>query len=214
VSVLGTALAACGGLALAWVAARPLERVPGEAPRHASRTAAAWGARAVMNLSRSLPELLWALALVMVVGLGPFAGALALGVHTAGVLGRLYFEALEEVPTAPLAALRGAGASRAATAVLGVLPQVWPQLVAYTLYRWEVNIRASAVLGVVGAGGLGRDLKLALSWFDYHRAATLVLAILALVLAVDAASAVVRRRVLVGPAEAARRPEDERALAA
>jgi phosphonate transport system permease protein len=93
---------------------------------------------------------------------------------------------------------------------------VWPQLVAYTLYRWEVNIRASAVLGVVGAGGIGRDLKLALSWFDYPRAATLVLVILALVLLVDAASAVVRRRVLAGPGGAAGpvRPEDERALAA
>jgi len=217
-SVLGTALAAAGGLALAWLAARPLDRVPGEAAGRAGRAVhavVAWGARAVMNLSRTLPELLWALALVMVVGLGPFAGALALGVHTAGVLGRLYFEALEEVPTAPLAALRGAGASRAATGLLGVLPQVWPQLVAYTLYRWEVNIRASAVLGVVGAGGLGRDLKLALSWFDYRRAATLVLAILVLVLVVDAASAVVRRRVFTGPVDlTGRRPEDERALAA
>ncbi|GEJ58550.1 phosphonate ABC transporter, permease protein PhnE [Anaeromyxobacter diazotrophicus] len=217
VSVLGTALAAAGGLALAWCAARPLARVPGEA-RHAGRAAAAWGARAIMNLARTLPELLWALALVMVVGLGPFAGALALGVHTAGVLGRLYFEALEEVPAAPLAALRGVGASRAATALLGVLPQVWPQLVAYTLYRWEVNIRASAVLGVVGAGGLGRDLKLALSWFDYPRAATLVLAILALVLAVDGLSAVVRRRALAGRATCAGTTpggaDAERALAA
>ncbi|HEX8909842.1 MAG TPA: ABC transporter permease subunit, partial [Anaeromyxobacteraceae bacterium] len=94
-------------------------------------------------------------------------------------------------------------------------PQVWPQLVAYTLYRWEVNIRAATVLGVVGAGGLGRDLKLALSWFDYHRASTLVLAILALVLLVDAASAVVRRRVQTGPAGAlTRQPEEEEALAA
>jgi phosphonate transport system permease protein len=217
VSVLGTALAAAGGIALAYLAARPLDRVPGEAPGGAAavgRGAVALMARAVMNLSRTLPELLWALALVMVVGLGPFAGALALGVHTAGVLGRLYFEALEEVPTAPLAALRGAGASRAATAFSGVLPQVWPQLVAYTLYRWEVNIRAATVLGVVGAGGLGRDLKLALSWFDYPRAATLVLTILALVLLVDAASAVVRRRVQLGPAAVTRQPEDEEALAA
>ena len=78
--------------------------------------------------------------------------------------------------------LRAAGASPLASVLHGVLPQAAPQLVAYTLYRWEVNVRAAAVLGVVGAGGIGRDLKLALSWFDYPRAATLVLAILALVL--------------------------------
>jgi phosphonate transport system permease protein len=217
VSVLGTALAAAGGLALAYAAAAPLDRLAGERrsrARDAPRRALALLARAAMNLGRTLPELVWALALVLAVGLGPFAGALALGVHTAGVLGRLYFEALEEVPAAPLEALRGAGASRFGAALHGVLPQVFPQLVAYTLYRWEVNIRASAVLGVVGAGGLGRDLKLALSWFDYPRAFTLVLVILALVSAVDVASAAIRERVVRGPSQAAARAEEERALAA
>ncbi|HET9597284.1 MAG TPA: phosphonate ABC transporter, permease protein PhnE [Anaeromyxobacteraceae bacterium] len=219
ISVLGTALAAVLGLALAFAAARPLSRVPGAEPRGAARAggaALALAVRGVMNLGRTLPELLWALAFVLAVGLGPFAGALALGVHTSGVLGRLYFEALEEVPGAPLAALRDAGASGAGLAAHGLWPQVFPQLVAYTLYRWEVNIRASAVLGVVGAGGLGRDLKLALSWFDYPRATTLVLTILVLVLAVDAASAVVRRRILRGPPESAARErmENEKALAA
>ena len=219
VSVLGTAMAAAGGLVLAVIAARPLRRVAAENdgwPRRAASAAAALLARSAMNLGRTLPELLWALALVLAIGLGPFAGALALGVHTAGVLGRLYFEALEEVPPAPVAALRGAGASRAGALLHGVLPQVFPQLVAYTLYRWEVNIRASAVLGVVGAGGLGRDLKLALSWFDYPRAATLVLAILVLVVAVDVASSSIRRHVLAGPPGREGRPavEDERALAA
>ena len=219
ISVLGTAIAAVCGIALAYLAARPLHRAADEAdgvlPRAVSG-ASALLARSAMNLSRTLPELLWALALVLAVGLGPFAGALALGVHTAGVLGRLYFEALEEVPPAPLEALRGAGASRLGTALHGVLPQVFPQLVAYTLYRWEVNIRASAVLGVVGAGGLGRDLKLALSWFDYPRAATLVLAILVLVTSVDVASGWIRRRVMAGPKGTVTRPrpEDERALAA
>jgi phosphonate transport system permease protein len=219
ISVLGTAIAAALGIALAYLAARPLHRVAGEADRAWQRLASASLAvlaRSIMNLGRTLPELLWALAFVLVVGLGPFAGALALGVHTTGVLGRLYFEALEEVPAEPLAALRAAGASRLGTALHAVLPQVFPQLVAYTLYRWEVNIRASAVLGVVGAGGLGRDLKLALSWFDYPSAATLVLAILALVTGVDAASGWIRKRVMAGPEGIVvrERPEDERALAA
>jgi len=219
ISVLGTAIAAASGMALAYLAARPLQRAADEAAGPARRAAGsglALLARSAMNLSRTLPELLWALAFVLAIGLGPFAGALALGVHTAGVLGRLYFEALEEVPPGPVEALRGAGASRLGTALHGVLPQVFPQLVAYTLYRWEVNIRASAVLGVVGAGGLGRDLKLALSWFDYPRAATLVLAILVLVTCVDAASGWIRRRVMAGPEGALARPglREERALAA
>ncbi len=218
ISVLGTAIAATFGIALAYLAARPLHRIAGESDppwRRVAGSALALLARSVMNLCRTLPELLWALAFVLVVGLGPFAGALALGVHTAGVLGRLYFEALEEVPAEPLAALRAAGASRLGTAFHAVLPQVLPQLVAYTLYRWEVNIRASAVLGVVGAGGLGRDLKLSLSWFDYPRAATLVLAVFTLVIAVDAASRWIRKRAMAGPEGGVRgRPEDERALAA
>ena len=219
VSILGTAIAAAAGIALAYAAARPLHRAGGEADPAWLRAAGATLAllaRSAMNLTRTLPELLWALVFVLAVGLGPFAGALALAVHTAGVLGRLYFEALEQVPPQPLEALRGVGASRFGTALHGVLPQVFPQLVAYTLYRWEVNIRASAVLGVVGAGGLGLDLKLALSWFDYPEAATLVLAILVLVTSVDGASGWIRKRVMAGPEGAAARPrpEDERALAA
>jgi phosphonate transport system permease protein len=201
-SVLGTAIAAALGLALAAVAARAppglLDEAGGPALR-LLRRAVALGARALLNLLRTLPELLWALALVFAVGLGPFAGALALGLHTAGVLGRLYGEALEEVPADPVAALRAAGAGPLAAGWFAVLPQAAPQLVAYTLYRWEVNVRASAVLGVVGAGGLGRHLYVALSVFDQGKAATLVLAILLLVVAVDAVSAALRRRLPGAP---------------
>ncbi|HUL61063.1 MAG TPA: ABC transporter permease subunit [Anaeromyxobacteraceae bacterium] len=201
VSVLGTALAAAGGILLAWGAAQRVRALATgrEGPvRRGMRRAVTVLSRATLALGRTLPELLWALLFTFAVGLGPFAGALALGVHTAGVLGRLYAEALEEVPEAAALALRAAGASPLAAGVLAVVPQAWPQLVAYTLYRWEVNIRASAVLGVVGAGGLGRDLYVALSLFDYHRAATLVLAILVLVFAVDAASGLIRSRLVAG----------------
>jgi phosphonate transport system permease protein len=204
VSVLGTALAAALGLLLAYPAAYRLHATSGGAPvsRHRALLlgAASTGARALLNLGRTLPELLWALVLIFAVGLGPFAGALALGVHTAGVLGRLYAEALEEVPTAPFAALRASGASDASASLFAVLPQAFPQLVAYTLYRWEVNIRASAVLGVVGAGGLGGLLHVSLSLFHGHRTATLVLVILMLVTAVDLFSGALRRRILEGPA--------------
>lgn len=200
VSVLGTAIAAGLGLALAWPAAR-LRPPEGGRARRAALAAISWLARAALNLGRTLPELLWALVLVLAVGLGPFAGALALGIHTAGVLGRLYAEALEEVPDAPAAALRSTGASGAAAAVFAVLPQAFPQLVAYTLYRWEVNIRASAVLGVVGAGGIGKLLHVSLNLFHQHDTLTLVVAIVLLVTGVDLLSGALRRRILEGPAD-------------
>lgn len=209
VSVLGTFLAAGGGLVLGALAAARLGTVDGapEPPFAAAvRRAVAILARAALALGRSLPELLWALLFTFAVGLGPFAGALALGVHTAGVLGRLYAEALEEVPAGPVLALRAGGATRGAAVALGVLPQALPQLLSYTLYRFEVNVRAAAVLGVVGAGGLGRDLYVALSLFQWHRAATLVLALLALVLLADAGSGWLRGRLVRGGAQSFTRP--------
>src|SRR5260370_7277701 len=94
--------------------------------------------------------------------------------HTAGVLGRLYSEVLEEVPSGPSRALRASGATPSGVAIFAVLPQAFPQLIAYTLYRWEVNIRASAILGVVGAGGLGKALLISLSLFQHHRPLPLI----------------------------------------
>ena len=164
----------------------------------AGRTGGARLARGAMNLGRWLPELVWALLFVLAVGLGPFAGALALGVHTGGVLGRLYAEVLEETPAGAVRALRPAGAGRLGAALFAVLPQAAPQLLAYTLYRWEVNVRASAVLGVVGAGGLGRELYVALSLFQGRRAAALILCILALGTAVDLLSRWLRGRLAGG----------------
>lgn len=204
VSLLGTAMAAVAGLALAWPAAQRLHAPGGSRARRAALATVAWVARGILNLGRTLPELLWALLLIFAVGLGPFAGALALGIHTAGVLGRLYAEALEEVPLAPGDALRVAGASGAAVSAFAVLPQAFPQLVAYTLYRWEVNIRASAVLGVVGAGGLGKLLHVSLNLFHHHRTLTLVAVVILLVTAVDLCSGILRRRILEGSTQSRR----------
>ncbi len=209
VSVLGTAIAALGGFLLATPASWPVHGGLGEGPRpiRIARAALAWGARAVLNLCRTLPELLWALLLVLAVGLGPFAGALALGIHTAGVLGRLYAEALEEVSPEPVAALEAVGARSGAASLFAALPQAFPQLVAYTLYRWEVNIRASAVLGVVGAGGIGKLLHVSLALFQRHRTLTLVVVIVLMVTAVDLVSGGIRRRLAEGPrAERVRGP--------
>ena len=121
-------------------------------------------------------------------------GTLALALHTAGVLGRLFAEALENTPPQPADALRLAGSGRIAAFCYGTLPSLWPQLVAYTLYRWENNIRMASVLGFVGAGGLGQMLYMSLSLFQEAQASTVILAMLAMVLAVDSLSAWARQR--------------------
>ena len=147
----------------------------------------------LLNLLRAVPELVWATLTVLVAGLGPFAGTLALALHTAGVLGRLFAETLENAPDAPERALAEAGASRAMAFVYGTLPCVKPQFVAYVLYRWETNIRMAAILGFVGAGGLGQMLYYELSLFHLSQACTAIVAMLVLAAFVDTASALVRR---------------------
>jgi phosphonate transport system permease protein len=121
------------------------------------------------------------------------AGTLALALHTTGVLGRLFAEAIENAPPGPAFALRAQGARPAQVLLYATLPQIAPQLLSYTLYRWENNIRAASILGVVGAGGLGQLLAYHLGLFQMTRTATVLLAMLALVLAVDAASYFSRR---------------------
>jgi phosphonate transport system permease protein len=145
-----------------------------------------------LNLLRSIPELFWALIFILAVGLGPFAGVLALGFHTGGVLGKLFSEVVENVDAQPLEALHATGARSSAVLAYGVLPLALPQLVSYTLYRWEVNIRAAAIIGVVGAGGIGRDIYVAISLFHYQQLATLLLMTLAIVTLVDYLSTWVR----------------------
>lgn len=139
-------------------------------------------------------KLVWGALMVLAAGLGPNAGTLALALHTGGVLGRLFAEALENTPAQPAEALRLAGSGRLAAFAYGTLPGVWPQLVAYTLYRWENNIRMASVLGFVGAGGLGQMLYFSLSLFQQAQAATVILAMLVLVLGVDSLSAWARQR--------------------
>lgn len=154
------------------------------------------GARGLLNLLRTVPEIVWAILFVFMVGLGPFPGVLALGVHTAGVLGKLFAEVLENVDPRPIEALQGTGARRLQVLAYGILPQVLPHFLSYTLYRWEVNIRVAAIMGFVGAGGLGQRIHIAISLFLEHQLLTLVLAIYVLVTTVDVLSAYLRRRLL------------------
>jgi phosphonate transport system permease protein len=181
ISLVGTLLAVVAAAVLALPAA-------GRQGRGAQRAS-----RFVLNLLRSVPELVWATLTVLAAGLGPFAGTLALGLHTAGVLGRLFAEALENAPQAPATALADSGAPVLAVFLYGTLPLVAPQWLAYALYRWEINIRMAAVLGFVGAGGLGAQLHYSLSLFHEARAGTVILAMLAMAIAVDALSAGLRR---------------------
>ena len=180
-SALGTLLAVFGGLALALPAAGRF----GALPRATTR--------ALLNVLRSIPELVWASLLLVAAGLGPFAGTLALALHTSGVLGRLFADALENAEPLPEQTLRTNGAAPMAAFFYATLPQTLPQMLSYTLYRWENNIRAAAVLGVVGAGGLGQMLKYHLSLFQMQDAATVVICMLLLVAMVDAVSFAMRR---------------------
>lgn len=184
-SAVGTALAAVAGLALALPAAKTHA---GDAARWRGPT------RLLLNALRSIPELVWAALLLISAGLGPLAGTLALALHTTGVLGRLFAEAVENAPITAEASLREAGACSAVAFFYGMLPLVWPQVIAYSLYRLEMNIRMAAVLGFVGAGGLGQMLYFHLSIFQQAQAATVLIAMLLLVLAVDAVSHVLRGR--------------------
>lgn len=183
-SALGTGLAAVAGVLLALPASR---RVDGGASWARGPT------RLLLNALRSIPELVWAALLLISAGLGPFAGTLALAFHTAGVLGRLFAEAIENAPPGPAAALRVQGVGAARVFLYATLPQVLPQLLSYTLYRWENNIRAAAVLGVVGAGGLGQMLAFHMGLFHMGKTATILGAMLLMVAMVDAASHGARR---------------------
>ncbi len=182
-SVIGTLLAVVFGLLLALPASRTHEQDP-----------ARWRAasRLLLNALRSVPELMWAALLLVAAGLGPLAGTLALALHTTGVLGRLFAEAIENAPPGPGFALRVRGVGEGRVLLYATLPQVLPQLVSYTLYRWENNIRAASVLGVVGAGGLGQMLAFHLGLFQMAATSSVLVAMIALVLVVDALSYLAR----------------------
>ena len=183
-SALGTLLAAVFGLAVALPAAR----------LHASDPARARPfARLLLNALRSVPELVWAALLLISAGLGPFPGTLALALHTTGVLGRLFAESIENAPAGPAFALRSRGVGELRVFLYATLPQIWPQVVSYTLYRWENNIRAAAVLGVVGAGGLGQMLAFHLGLFQMPETSSVLAAMILLVGLVDVGSYAARR---------------------
>jgi phosphonate transport system permease protein len=152
--------------------------------------------RQVFNAARGINEIIFSLIFVAAVGLGPFAGVLALSIHGAGMLGKFFAEAIEEADPGPVEALRATGASPLQVIAFAVLPQALPAWIAATLYRLEVNLRAATILGMVGAGGIGFELYSSLKLFQYEDTATCVIVILAMVMTADYVSSRLRARIL------------------
>ncbi len=200
ISVMGTALAVVIGFPLGLFAAASLTW---QGILHERRTGwtrwllgfVPYGlARAVLSLFRSIPEYVWAFMFVRAVGLGPFPGVLAIGIAYGGMLGKVYSEILDSVNPRPLETLHAAGASRRALLFYALIPQALPNLVSYTLYRWECAIRASAILGFVGAGGLGQQVELSMRMFQFDEVLTLLAMLFVLVAGVDVISGRLRAR--------------------
>jgi phosphonate transport system permease protein len=152
--------------------------------------------RTLLNLIRTVPDLLFAAVFVAVFGIGPFAGMLALLFFSFGIIAKLTYESLEAIDPGPLEAMTAVGANRIQLIVFGVIPQALPAFISYLLYTFEINIRAATVLGFVGAGGIGLLLNQSLGLFRYDRAATIIILTLAVVLIIDYASTSIRRKLL------------------
>ncbi len=150
-------------------------------------------ARFILMFFRSIPEIVWALLFVRAVGLGPAAGVLAIGVAYGGMLGKIYSEILESGDARPTTALLETGTGRFAAFFYGMWPVALPELVSYTVYRWECAVRASVIMGFVGAGGLGQQMELSMRMLNGGEVSTILVVFLLLVALADAISALLRR---------------------
>ncbi len=201
-SALETLALATAGMALAIALGFPLAVAVSES-LSVSRIGPARGAwlgplaraplRGLLILMRSVPEIVWALLFVRAVGLGPAAGVLAIAVNYAGMLGKVYFEIFEAGDTRPARAILESGGGRANAFLYGVLPVALPEIVSYSVYRWECAIRASVVMGFVGAGGLGQQMELSMRMLSGGEVSTMLATFLLLVLVADLVSSVLRK---------------------
>jgi len=201
-STLETLALATAGTAAAIVLALPLAILVSEAlsewrigpARHAWIGAVLRApARGLLVLLRSIPEIVWALLFVRALGLGPAAGVAAIAIAYAGMLGKAYFEIFESGDTRAARAILEAGGGRSNAFLYGVLPAALPEMLSYSVYRWECAVRASVVMGFVGAGGLGQQMELSIRMLAGGEVATLLLAFVGLVVVADAVSALLRR---------------------
>lgn len=153
-------------------------------------------ARRILDILRSVPDLVIGAIFVVAVGLGPFAGVMALAVNTGGVLGKLFSEAVESIEPGPVEAVRATGAGGAQQIVWGILPQVAPLWTSYALYRFEANARSATVLSLIGAGGIGQDVFDSINSFAYDQTSAVVVIIIVAVSAIDLISQLIRARLL------------------
>ncbi len=201
-ATLETLAMATAGVALAFVIAAPLAfaltqplsvaRI-GPGPGRGMGVLLRLVVRAVLAVLRSIPEIVWALIFVRALGLGPAAGVLALAITYGGMLGKVYAEILESGDTRPARALLEAGSGRLAALCYGLLPSAAQELASYTVYRWECAVRASVIMGFVGAGGLGQLMDQSMKMLNGGEASTILVTFLLLVLLADALSAAIRR---------------------
>ncbi|MDB5081704.1 MAG: phosphonate transporter, inner rane subunit [Chloroflexi bacterium] len=203
ISVIGTVLAIIIAFPLSLLAMRrrgdEVSRAALGTPRWLINSGFYYATRSLLNLARAIPELIWALIAIIFVGLGPFAGVVALTIHSAGILGKLYAEIFEAVDQRLVETVRGAGANEMQTLLFARIPLTLPVLLSYTMFRWECNMRAATVLGFVAAGGLGSQLRVSMNTYNYPQVTTLVLALLILVTLVDLAGQFLRKRMLDVP---------------
>jgi len=183
---VGTLLGAMGGFALGLLAST---NIVANAPLR-------WTARRLLEFGRTVPDLVFALVFVIAFGLGPLPGVLALAIHSAGALGKQASEIIENIDRGPIEGCVAAGASWTAMVRFGVLPQILSGLLAYGLLRFEINVRSAAVLGFVGAGGIGQDLIEAVRKFYYNDVAALLALIIATVWVIDIVTGRLRARLL------------------
>ena len=183
-ALAGTALAVALSLPLGFLAARNTS--PNKVIYQVSRV--------VLNTLRSIPELIMGIIFVAAVGFGMLPGVLALGLHSVGMVGKFFAEAIEHAHPAPIEATEASGATSMQVILHGVLPQVFPQFADVSMYRWEYNFRASTVMGMVGAGGIGTELVGSLRLLDYPQVSAVLLVILACVTVVDILSNMLRAK--------------------
>lgn len=185
---LGTMIASLFAIPLSFLAAENLVGRP-----------VSWLTRQVFNVLRAVPEVILAIALIPIFGLTPMAGVLAIAIGSVGTLGKLFYEVAEGIKPGPIEAVDATGAGRVQRLRWGVLPQLLPEYASFVLYRFEVNIRASAVMGLIGAGGIGNDIAQALRFKEFGTAGLGLVIIIVGTIAIDYLSGLVRRRIIDGP---------------
>ena len=186
IAFMATVLGVVGGFLLSFPAAQNLSPRPWMV----------WASRRYLEIARTVPELVWALIFVFCFGVGPMAGVLAIALHCTGSLGKLYSEANENIDMRPVEGVRAAGGSWFDQMRYGVVPQVLPNTLSYTLLRFEINVRSSSIIGFVGAGGLGQELRTAVSLQEYTDLSALFIIIFVAVFVIDWASEKLRHRVI------------------